>query len=249
MDERHIGWHLPPVHHSNHVSPLSARLPDTTLPSDLFPFYQQGSCSDNRRQSPLGERNSIATTPAPRERGDPLSISELINQDSEPRPLAQSLPTTVSRDGHVPPDVENPNTILEPYAQFNPGHAPPAFNQFAYGTIPTITQNLEADLCANFGPSHIPPAFNQFDYATIPTVNQNENLDVGVCASLNLSDIPPTFNQFDYGTIPAINQNENMGVGLCTNFDTDNPTYGNIPWDTQTEGQDVNHPDAVLSVF
>ena len=81
------------------------------------------------------------------------------------------------------------------------------------------------------------------------TTRQSQNLDVGVCASLNLSDIPPTFNQFDYGMIPAINQNENLGADLCTNFDTENPSYGNIPWDTQTERQAVKHPDAVLSFF
>jgi hypothetical protein len=220
-----------------------------TISSNRFNLHQPDSYSHDRRQPPLIEHNTISTIQAPRERSVPLAISELINQDSEPRPLTRSRDTETDMSSarshsteaaaylarQIQPVFEQGSRVLE---------LPPNFNQFDYGTIPSVSQDetVDMDLCTQFDPGRIPLTFNQFDYGTIPSVSQDETLDMDLCTQFDPGRIPPVFNQFDYGTIPSVSQDETLDMDFCARFDTGrapvfNPGYGTISSTTQSEGQ------------
>ncbi|OQD70102.1 hypothetical protein PENANT_c275G07661 [Penicillium antarcticum] len=195
---------------------------------------------------------------APRERSVPLAISELINQDSEPRPLTHSRNTETDMSSarshsteaaayltrQIQPVFEHESGVLELRTRYDMDQVPPNFNQCDYETIRGLSQDetLDMNLGAQFDTGRIPPAFNQFDYGTIPSVSQDETVDMDLGAQFDTGRIPPAFNQFDYGTIPSVSQDETVDMELGAQFDTGhppvfNPSYGTTSSTTQNEGQ------------
>lgn len=114
-----------------------------TISNNCFNLHQPDSYSHDRRQPPLIEHNTISTIQAPRERSVPLAISELINQDSEPRPLTHSRNTETDMSSarshsaeaaayltrQIQPVFEHESRVLELRTRYDMDQVPPNFNQ------------------------------------------------------------------------------------------------------------------------
>ncbi|CAG8205289.1 unnamed protein product [Penicillium salamii] len=262
----------------NHEQMRGYLNPGLTISRNGFNLHQLDPYSHDRRQR-LIEHDTISTSQAPRERSVPLAISELINQDSEPRPLTHSRNTETDMSSarsnsieaaayltrQIQPVFEHESAVLELRTRYDVDQAPPNFNQCDFGTIRPLSQDetVDMDLCAQFGPGRIPPVFNQFDYGTIPSVSHDETVDMDLCAQLDAGH-PPVFNQFDYGTIPSVSHDETVDMDLCAQLDAGHPpvfipSYGTVSSTTQNEDQseglrnnDSNFPyrqRPMLSVF